>query len=255
MSSVYSEEEKLLIKKAEDKQKQCYLKGNSTYTGFLNEREQDILMREIKECEGVRMVFYGGYSDAERRVLVFLAEYDEIEYDPPVKAIRAAYYKEYDLSHRDFLGSLMGSGIKRESVGDIIVNKDEHYADIVFKKEIEGFMLREFITAGRATLRIDEIPLSTLDMTEKKTETITDTVASARIDAVVASGFGMSREKASVLIKSGKVFLDRRLVTDCDKQVDDGSLVNAQGMGKFRVYIPGNLSKKGRMFLKIEKYV
>ena len=212
-------------------------------------------MREIKECDGVRAVFYGGYNDAERRILVFLAEYDELEYDPPLCAVRATYYKNYQLSHRDFLGALMGSGITRDSVGDIIVNNDEHYADIVFKKELREYMLSEFISAGRASLDVKEIELSELDKIEKKTEIVTDTVASARIDAVVASGFGMSREKAAVLVRSGKVFVDRRLVTDCDKQVSDGALVNSHGLGKFRVYIPGNISKKGRMFLRIEKYI
>ena len=178
-------------------------------------------------------------------------------------AIRCSYYKEYDLNHRDFLGALMGLGIEREAVGDIIVSKKACRADIIVQREILPFILSELSSAGRAALKVTEIPLSELENAEREVVTVTDTVASPRIDAIASSGFGVSRENAASLVKSGKVYVDRRLVTDPDRPVSDGALVNAQGYGKFkvyitgkfRVYIPGNLSKKGRMFVKIERYV
>lgn len=255
MARSLNDEEKLLVRRAYDKLELCEKRYTVTYAGFLNEKEQDILIPEFERVSGTKAVFSGGYSGAERRLLLFVPEYEELDLSEVMAAIRCTYYKEYDLNHRDFLGSLMGLGIEREAVGDIIVSKKECRADIVVKREILQFILSELSSAGRAALKVTEIPLSELENTEKEVVTVTDTVASPRIDAIASSGFGMSRENAATLVKSGKVYVDRRLVTEPDRLISDGALVNAQGYGKFKVYITGSVSKKGRMFVKIERYV
>ena len=238
-----------------DKLDQSISRYRVTSTGFLNEKEQDILIPEFERIDAVRAEFIGGWSGAERRMLVFVPEYAELQTDELMAAVRCSYYKEYELTHRDFLGSLMGLGIERETLGDIIVSKKEHYADIVVKREILPFILSELSSAGRAALKVSEIELSALESAERETVTVTDTVASPRLDAIVATGFGLSRENAASLIRGGRVYLDRRNVTEPDKTVSDGALVNAQGYGKFKTYITGGVSKKGRMFIKIEKFV
>lgn len=248
-------DDKLLIRKAEDKLNICEKRAVMTCTGFLNDREQSVLSEAIKPYGDIRTLFYGGYDDAERRILVFLPEYFELEDDMPLTAVRASYYRDYELSHRDFLGALTGSGISREAVGDILVDKGAHTADIIIKKDIKDFVLSEIKNAGRAALDITEIPLSSLHIPVVKTEVFTDTVASPRLDAVAAAGFGISRENASSLVRGGKVFVNRVICQSPDKPVPDGALVNAAGYGKFKVYISGNVSKKGRMFLRIEKFV
>lgn len=248
-------DDKLLIRKAEDKMNICEKRGMISCTGFLNEREQGVLEQAIRPYSGIRMLFYGGYDDAQRRMLVFLPEYFELEDDQPLSAVRASYYKEYELSHRDFLGSLTGAGISRDAVGDILVDKDAHTADIIIKNDIKDFVLSEIKNAGRAALDIKEISLSSLHIPIEKTEVFSDTVASPRLDAVASAGFGISRENASSLIRSGKVFVNRVICQAPDKAVPDGAVINAAGYGKFRVYITGSISKKGRMFLKIEKFI
>ena len=248
-------DDKLLVRKAEDKMNICEKRGIICCTGFLNEREQGVLENSIKPYSGMRMLFYGGYDDAQRRILVFLPEYFELADDPPLSAVRAAYYKDYELSHRDFLGSLTGAGISRDAVGDILVDKEAHTADIIIKNDIKDFVLSEIKNAGRAALDIKEITLSALHIPLEKKEVFSDTVASPRLDAVTAAGFGISRENASSLVRSGKVFVNRVIWQSPDKSVPDGAVINAVGYGKFRVYITGSISKKGRMFLRIEKYI
>lgn len=255
MAQILSEDEKLLIRRACDKLDLCEKRYAQASTGFLNEREQDILLSEFENADRAKVFLKGGYENAERRALIFVPEYLELDESEIFGAIHCTYYKDYDLNHRDFLGALMGVGIDREAVGDIIVNNTEHYADIVVKCEMLPFLLSDFKTAGRATLKVREISLEELSKVEIKTQTVTDTVLSPRIDAIVAAGFGLSRENAATLVKSGKVYLNRRNVTDVDKGVADGSLINALGYGKFKVFISGNTSKKGRLFIKIEKYI
>ncbi len=255
MAQILSDDDKLLIRRASDKLNLCEKRYTQTSSGFLNEREQDILLAEFENTDRARVFLVGGYESAERRALVFVPEYLELQENEIFGAIHCSYYKDYNLNHRDFLGALMGLGIDRETVGDIIVNAEGHYADIVVKLEILPFLLSDFKTAGRATLKVAQISLDELSKVEIQTQSLTDTVLSPRIDAIVAAGFGLSRENAAILVKSGKVYLNRRNVIDVDKNVADGSLINALGYGKFKVYISGNTSKKGRLFIKIEKYI
>lgn len=252
---ILSEDEKLLIRKAEDKIKLCVNRYSLTSTGFLNEREQDILLSRLTVPHDVKSELIGGYGDAERRIMIFYPEYlDPSEEESPVTAVRASYYKDYELSHRDLLGAVMGLGISRECVGDILIDKEKHVADIVIKNEIRDFMLNEFTSAGRAKLEVKEILISELHIPERETENITDTVASPRIDAIASSGFGISRENAASVIRSGRLYLNRRLCTECDRSVPDNSVITATGYGKFKVSVSEKLSKKGRIFIKIERY-
>ena len=255
MAQPLNDEEKLLIRRSYDKLELCEKRYMQTSTGFLNERQQDILLTEFKNTDRAQVFFCGGYQNAERRMLVFVPEYSELEENELIGAIRCSYYKDYELIHRDFLGALMGLGIERETVGDIIVDKKNCFADIVVKKDILPFLLSDFVSAGRAKLKVAELPLERLSEREIETVTITDTVHSPRIDAIVACGFGLSRENATNLVKSGSVYLNRSLVTEPDKNVEDDSLINAIGYGKFKVFVTGNTSKKGRTFIKIEKYI
>ena len=255
MARFQTDDEKLLVRRAYDKLELSEKRYTEESTGFLNELEQDILLREFDSFDSGRVVFSGGYEGAERRMLIFVPEYAELDESELICAIRCSYYKEYELTHRDFLGALMGLGIERETVGDIIVSKKELFADIVLKREMLQYVLDTFSSAGRASLNVKEIPLSELNDHVKETVVTTETVASPRFDAIVSCGFGISRDNASALIKSGRVFLDRRLVNAPDKTVTDGAIINSQGMGKFKVYITENVSKKGRIFIKIEKYV
>ncbi len=252
---ILNDEERLLIKKAEDKLRLCVSRYSLTFTGFLNEREQDILLSHLTVDADAQTELIGGYSEADRRIMLFYPEYlDPSEEKSPLTAVRASYYKDYTLSHRDILGALMGLGISRESVGDILVDAERHSADIIIKTEIRDFILTEFASAGRAKLSVKEIPLSELNVPKCETEEITDTVASPRIDAVASSGFGISRESAASLIKSGRLYLNRRLCTEPDRTVADASVITATGYGKFKVGVSDRVSKKGRIFIRIERY-
>ncbi len=254
-SYVLSEDEKLLVRKAEDKLRLCLNRYSLTSTGFMNEREQDILISRLTVDSDVKAELIGGYEGADRRVMTFCPEYlDENGEESPITAVRASYYKEYELSHRDFLGALTGLGISRDSVGDILDNTETHSADIIIKAEARDFVLREFVSAGRARLTVKEIPLSEISVPKRETEAVTDTVASPRIDAVASVGFKISRENAAALIRSGRLYLNRRLCTDCDKTVADNSVITASGYGKFKVFISDRFSKKGRIFITVERY-
>ena len=249
-----TEEEKLLVRKAQDKLSASEKRYSVTSTGFLNEKEQALLKEQMIASDNVNIELNGGYEDAERRAMVFIPEYCSIDDEPQFCALRASYYKDYELTHRDFLGSVLGLGISRDMIGDILVDKELHTADMIVKTEIKEFILSELKNAGRATLTLKEISLDELHFPKRETEIVKDTVASPRLDAIASSGFGISRENAAALIKSGRVYVNRTLCQSPDKAVTDNSTVNAAGYGKFKVRITDSISKKGRIFIEIERY-
>lgn len=255
MVAFLNDDEKLLIRRAHDKSELAEKRYCVTATGFLNEHEQELLSAEFEHQTSPAAVFSGGYSGADKQMLAFVPEYTELDENEIMAVLKCSYYKDYELTHRDFLGALMGLGIERDTVGDILVDNNDHFAYIVVKKEMVPFLLEEFVSAGRARLSVTRAELSELEKIIPETQIITDTVASLRLDAVVASGFKLSRENANALIKSGNVYLDRRVCASPDKNVPDGALVNSKGYGKFKLHLSGNISKKGRYFIKIEKYI
>ncbi len=251
--SIPNDDEKILLRSLQDKMRLAEKRYCSISSGFLNEREQAVTEENIIPSDGINMYFDGGYEGAVRRVVIFVPEYAENE--SHIRAVRASYYKDYTLSHRDFLGALLGLGLSRDAVGDILVDAENHAADIIIKEEILPFVLDNFKTAGRAALTLKEIRIADLHIPEEKTVTITDTVASPRIDAIASAGFSISRENAAALVRSGRLSVDRVVCESPDKQIHSGAVISAVGYGKFIVTIPGGVSKKGRVFIEIKKYV
>lgn len=153
---------------------------------------------------------FGGYEDAERKMLIFLPDYlDEASLhgeDSPCVCLRAAFFQGDSPSHRDFLGALMGAGVGRETVGDICVDKGS--CDFFVTAEIAPYLLQTFTSAGRTKLHLSQIPLSGVHIPEPEIKEIRDTLASLRLDSVISSGFRIGRSLAAQYVSAGKAAID-----------------------------------------------
>lgn len=247
-------EDRLLLARVLDKYDQKERRNIPAATGFLSPREQQ-LATALLNTAGIRTgyVFDGGYEEAERRLLVFLPEW-EADAGEELAFLRAQFHGgDSALTHRDILGSLMGLGITREKVGDILVA--DHSADIVVAPGLAEFLLREWESAGRVRLTVASIQRWELEVPEVKITQVRDTVSSLRLDALVSSAFSMSRGRAAELIAAGRVNLDHIPCEKPDKPVGEGSVITARGYGKAKLAQVGGLTKKGRTGIVIEKYV
>ena len=223
-------------------------------SGFLTQREQMLAQPLLR---GTEITFFGGAQTAERRVCAYLPGYLDagwlMEEDSPVAAVRAAYYEKDALTHRDILGGLMGCGIKRETVGDIYVS--EGRCEFFLTREILPYVLQNFTSAGRTKLHLEQIPLAEVSPPEQKMKQIRDTLSSMRLDALVSSGFGLARGKASALIESGKVELNYAQCLKPDREVREGDVIAARGLGKLRLETVGGRTKKDRISVMILRYI
>lgn len=250
-------EDRLVLARVLDKMSEAGRKNIVTSTGFLNENQRALAELLIKEQGNPPHSFYGGYSDAERRVAMFFPDDAEPEEMPddrtnPLAGIRVTYSGRNAPSHRDFLGALMGCGIKRETVGDILVS--EGSCDIIVLKEVLPYLTSNLTSAGRTKLANTVISTRELIIPEQEYKLVKDTVASLRLDNVVASGFSISRGKAAEAVNAGKVYLNHLECTKADKPVSEGDVISVRGMGKFELQQVGHTTKKGRVAISIKRY-
>ena len=209
-------EERLLLGRVWDKYDQCQRKNVPAATAFLSPQEQAAAKR-LLSVMGVQdgFVFFGGYDGAERCQLHFLPEWAEGPDEEAICALRCSWPHQDGLTHRDFLGSLMGMGIMREKLGDILVSSDS--ADLIVLESVADFLRQSWDSAGRAKLTVTEIDAKHLHIPEVKCQEVRDTVNSLRLDAVASTGFRMARGKAADLVTSGRVQVNWRECTKPDK--------------------------------------
>ena len=252
-----SKEDRMLLAGAEDKYMQCCQQYCITYTNFLDMRQRSLVEKALRESGAgwgdVRCEFYGGYGDAERTLAVFLPDYADVG-ECPLSVIRiktpAGGRK---LTHRDYLGSILGLGLKREVTGDILVT--ENGADIIVMEEVRDFILLNYSKAGRTSLLLEEVPLSELHIPEQKTVMIKDTVASLRLDNVAAAAFQLSRAKAGEAVRAGLVFVNSMQSEKPDMQIAEGSKLVMRGRGKAYLRTVVGRTRKDRIFIEIERYM
>ena len=255
----HSGEERTLLARALDKLELAQNRGIPAHTPFLSPGEQAALADLLAAWGNPRHLFWGGYPGAERRVCVFLPDWqeaDDVSADPesPLAALEAHFPQGADPGHRDILGSLMGLGITREKLGDILLPEPGR-CQVIALRETLPILLSQWEGAGRWRSHWEEIPLDRLAPKPAQVKTIRDTVATPRLDAVLAAGFSLSRSKAAGYISAGRVAVNHRECLKSDRPVEEGDVLTCRGLGKCVVReVPGQ-SKKGRTMLVLERYI
>ena len=241
-----------ILKRAEDLARRCEGRGVPTNTGFLTPAERYALEHDPALREA-NMAFHGGHADAERTMAFFLPDWmepDALDISEHICAIRltAAFGEP---GHRDYMGAILGMGVGREWVGDILV---EGQGAIVL---CQPSVLRHLLSidkVGRCGVKAEEISLSEIPAREKKTEERRFTVMSPRLDAVAAGLFHLSRTETARQIAAGFVQLNYTECLKSDAPIKEGDVLTLRGTGKGRIAGIGGNSRKGRIFVTAELY-
>ncbi len=240
-------------------------RGGVGVSDFLSPREAHYALGYLGKI-GASYFAFGGYEGAERQKIYVLPDYMEsvrdthalAEYgsacDVVCVSVRTDGYRK--LTHRDYLGSLLGLGIERAVLGDILVLGEDGAEAFVFCSEAMGvFFCAELSKVAREKARVEIISLNDAKIPEKRFAPISDTVASARIDCVVAALCSLSREKARAAVESGLVEIDFECEERPDRTVSAPCLVSVRGFGRYRVLAVNDKTKKGRYRLSAEKFL
>ena len=248
-------DDKVLLAKLWDKINTGIRKNIIANTGFLSPRELDMTKYLFGALPG--LCSFGGYEEAERKMLVYLPDYlDEnslTDEDSPVVCIRATFFAGDSPSHRDFLGALTGAGIAREVLGDICVGTGS--CDFFVTAEIAPYVLQNFTGAGRTKMRLEQISLADVSVPEPETKEIRDTLASLRLDSVISAGFRVGRSLATQYVSGGKAAIDGLPCEKPDQTVCEGCKISVRGLGKIKLKAVNGQTKKGRISVVIDRYI
>jgi len=249
---MHNEEYNLLFRRADDLYKRS--QNSVMSTGFLSPAEQVALERYASGMKYENMHLYGGADGCERKAAFFLPEYMDAETfdaDGFISAFSVTA-RFSSLGHRDYLGALLGLGIKREFVGDIYVFEERAF--FFAKETVSGFIEENFDKVGRYGVKTEKIARENVPMPERSYEKREYTVKSLRLDAVTAGLFGVSRTESVRLIEQGLVSLNYSIELRPDENVKKGDIISARGYGKGQVESCENVSRKGRIFVNSMLY-
>lgn len=290
------DENKLLLAGLEDKYDRFLQYNYLVSTDFMNLQQQSAVAGTIRRWNGGlgagsggagsaggasgaaadapgKILFFGGFEDAERRQVVFVPDYmpvnsqsQLIEYfrqnpdECPLVVLEMSYSTggkgvsgAKTLTHRDYLGSLLGEGIKREKLGDIIVKPDG--AQVVVVRELADYLMAHYGKAGRVSLQVQVSPISVIDQNLSRKETVRFTVSSPRLDNILSGIFGVSRKDAQEAVSRGMVFVNEIEASKPDMQLKGGEKVVLRGKGKAIYEGVSGMSKKGKQYVTLQKYI
>lgn len=245
-------EQSLIASRVKDSLKICNNSSVPKFVGFLRP-EETAVAAVAAQNGGVHFSFFGGYENAER---VFFGAFpdwcENEEYFFPITPLTFTYRKVDTLSHRDFLGSFMALGITRESVGDILI--EEGRAVAFFTKEVAPFVKEQIQKIGRVGVQVEEGFTGILPGASKLTEA-SDTVASARLDCVVAALIGASRNTAAQYIEQKMVTLNSICTEKATTVIKNNDKISIRTKGKFLIDSIDEKTKKGRLKIRFKKYI
>ncbi len=222
------------------------------FTDFCNPAQQQLLANRLLQIDGLAWQGNGGYPGAERQRLVLYPDY---ELDCPTGTacleITGRFPGNAKPGHRDYLGALLGLGIKRKKLGDILIN--EQTAQVIVAEEIADFIEANLNQVGRWQVQVNSLSPEALRLPDQAVKEIHCTLASLRVDALAAAGYGMSRSKMIAEIKAQRLSLNWKICLNPAAAVKPGDVLSLRGKGRLKVIEAEGKSRKGRIFVLLNR--
>lgn len=254
-------EEKLLKKRMIEQSNIAFNRGFCLFSDFLNLYEQNLFLSLKNELSPIKYFSFGGFEDAERKMICFCGDDkittpDDVKY--PIDCLKISpLSKKFcsPLSHRDFLGSILGLGIDRSRVGDILIRDNEGLTEgfAFVHRQISNYLIDNLRQIKHTSVYCDPVEPGSFDYKPEYKES-TGTVSSIRLDSILALALGKSRSSLKGLIESGKVFVGGRLIQSGSYTLNENDIVSVRGYGRFIYCGTSYQTKKGRYSVKILVY-
>lgn len=238
-----------------DKSEQAFKNWELVVTDFFSPPVLIEVSRIFSQLTEVKFLQWGGYPQAERnRIGIYREEIPCEESQIPLVVLDIAGNFLFDPpTHRDFLGAILGTGIVREKIGDIIV-LGERGAQVIVAPEIADFLETSLIQVRSVPVKTKSIDFSELKIRPPKKKELTTVEASLRLDAIASFGFGLSRSKMADAINTGEVRVNWKDVSQSSYTLSTGDLVSFRGKGRLEI---GEIvvTKKQRYRINLIRFV
>ena len=248
-----SETDTLLRARIDDACHLCDVRSCPCFVGFLDEHQQAVARAVLREKGVSDFLFFGGYAEAERTILGVFPSF--LPPDPamfPLVAVRFRYRAAATITHRDVMGALLGEGIRREKLGDILCSEGQ--AIVLVDEDLAAFLAQSVTKIGREGVKA-EYPYTEEITVVREFKEWQDTVPSPRLDAVLHVALRTSREEAVRRLAAGAVSVNHMPTESPSQTVNEGDILSVRGAGRFRVAQLGPLTKKGRLIVRLEQFI
>ncbi|POO03202.1 Photosystem II S [Trema orientale] len=224
------------------------------HTNFLTPPVVKESMLALEKLADVTAVAQGGYAQAER-CRISVGQPEILTSDPDIVAALSitGNFGFQPCSHGDFLGSILGTGISRERLGDILL-QGEKGAQVIIVPELVDFLISALDKVGRVPVSCTKIPLEAIEYEPPRTKSFKTVEASLRVDALASAGFKISRSKLVDLISNGDVRVNWTPVTKNGTTLKTGDVVSVSGKGRLKIG-EINSTKKGKFAVELIRYV
>ena len=243
------DDEKLFLAKILDTVNACNKYSKNSYTNFIDPSQQMLIKEKILAAH----TFFGGYDGAERKILCVALPFAEINLDEfPISVLRVDNLSDFPLTHRDYLGSVLALGLKREKIGDILTDYQGAY--IILMKDILAYVMDNLKKIGNKGVNVREVSVKDIVIKSKEVQIKYITSASMRLDAIISSALHISRADALDVISAKRVSVNHKLCEKASYLLNQKDLVSVRGYGRIKIAGIGRLTKKGRINVEIERF-
>lgn len=246
-------DEKLSFAKVLDQVFVCEEKHFNTFTEFLDPYRCKIFCDTINKNMDIGIKAFGGGEGCERQVIGFYPYYKELgDEEFPIDKIQIEFSKSASkkLSHKDFLGSILGIGLDRGKIGDIFLY--ETRAIVFVSRNISDYIEGNLKTVGKTAVHTSIIQDDFLLAPAANHAEKDIFSASLRLDGVISAGFSLSRGNALKLIQADKAQVNWIGVKNPSHTVSAGDIITLRGYGRITLK-EINTSKKGNYAISINK--
>ncbi|TDQ42343.1 RNA-binding protein [Aureibacillus halotolerans] len=251
----YRPEERAFVDQVHDWVSQVERQYAPKLTDFLDPRQQAIAKELVGTNGDVKWHLSGGTDEAERQRLLLAPDYlTPSEEDYQLVLLEIVYPEKFvSLEHSHVLGALMNIGLERAKFGDILIR--DRVFQLIVSKDVALYVQSELTSVGRATVTLEERPLSSALQMEDDAEHRLLLVPSLRLDTLLAQSFKLPRTKATELIKAKKAKVNFQVIEQASYPVRPSDVVSLRGAGRMKVEsIEGTTKKdKLRVSVKIKK--
>ncbi|PZD93876.1 RNA-binding protein [Paenibacillus sambharensis] len=225
-------------------------------TDFLDPRQSFILTTLANREPDALLRLEGGYPEAERKRAIIVPAYRDPQYEPAgivVLAVRSGDNRHLELDHGDYMGAILGLGIKRDVIGDIHVHEDGCHCLVT--EEFADFLNIHLRQVHRVHVLTDILPIDQLKAVKPDLEEMNFTVASLRLDGICSDVYRISRAKIVDPIRAGRCRVNWKVTEDPSAQLREGDIISFHGLGRFKMLAVEGLTKKGRIRVKVGKFI
>ncbi|UDM32478.1 RNA-binding protein [Lentilactobacillus laojiaonis] len=221
-------------------------------TDFLNPREQFIAQTIVNRYDDIKIKLSGGYLDSEaKRALIYPDYFEPQDSDFNLSLVEVNYPVKFSkLAHGKILGTLLGSGIKRQVVGDIITNGNEW--QLICETEIVNYLALQIDRIGKIKVSLKVIDFNQILIPNVDGKIINTTITSQRLDVLISDGFNLSRQHSKELVENNRVKVNWSEIVKPDYEIQVNDVISIRKYGRLVVKNIFGKTKKDKLKVELQ---